>query len=58
MESQPTWQLHQEFKKRGLRVLGVALDRKRDDLENSRTDEFNWPQLFDGQGFEGKIARD
>ena len=43
---------------RGLRVIGISLDRKKDAMEAFvKETGMTWPQYFDGKKWENKIAR-
>lgn len=49
---------HQKYKARGFDVVGVSLDDNADSLKKFVTDNgMNWPQYFDGKGWENEIAQ-
>ena len=50
--------LQRRFGDEGLRIVGVALDEKREPLERMIDQKgVSWPQLWDGEGTEGEIPR-
>lgn len=50
--------VYAKYKDRGFAILGVSLDSDRDALQKCLQDEaITWPQLCDGRGPQGEIAR-
>ncbi|MCA9417230.1 MAG: redoxin domain-containing protein [Candidatus Omnitrophica bacterium] len=50
---------HEALKDKGFRIIGVSLDTSRSDLADylMANPKINWPQAFDGQGWETPVAR-
>jgi peroxiredoxin len=50
--------VHDKYKDAGLAVIGISLDARRNDLEYFvRMADINWPQIFDGKGWENELSR-
>jgi thiol-disulfide isomerase/thioredoxin len=49
---------YQKFHAKGFEIIGVSLDSERDKLDAflKKTDGMTWPQYFDGQGWQNKLA--
>jgi len=52
-------ELDRNYRDRGLALIGVSLDRGREELERMvRAKDLRWPQVWDGpRGEEGSLAR-
>jgi thiol-disulfide isomerase/thioredoxin len=49
--------IHKKYNKQGFEIIGISLDRDRNALEKYVKDnEMNWPQYFDGQGWNSGLA--
>lgn len=56
-EIQRLTELKAEFGERGLQLLGVDVDKSRDALTAALAQhKADWPQVFDGKGFEGELV--
>lgn len=49
---------YNKFHAKGFEIIGVSLDSERDKLDAflKKTDGMTWPQYFDGQGWQNKLA--
>lgn len=49
---------YNKFHTKGFEIIGVSLDSERDKLDAflKKTDGMTWPQYFDGQGWQNKLA--
>lgn len=53
-----TVQLHHQYRKKGVQVIGVNLDRRREVFENMvESKGLDWPHYFDGRWWRNRIAR-
>jgi len=49
--------LHKKFSSKGFEIIGISLDQRRGDLERYiAANDMNWPQHFDGKGWQNGIA--
>jgi thiol-disulfide isomerase/thioredoxin len=50
--------IYEKYKDAGLAVIGISLDANRNDLEYFvRIADIEWPQIFDGKGWENDLSR-
>jgi thiol-disulfide isomerase/thioredoxin len=49
--------LHKKYNEKGFEIVGISLDRDKAALENYiRTNKMEWPQHFDGAGWQNGVA--
>ncbi len=49
--------IHKKYNKKGFEIIGISLDKDKGALERFVKDnEMNWPQCFDGQGWNSGVA--
>ena len=58
MEMPNVIRTYNEFHKKGFEIIGVSLDENRAQFDNFiRENKMEWPQIFDGKGWQCGIAR-